>query len=682
MDVGGAGSGAYIADAGFTGGATASNGNTVTTVGIADPAPLAVNQAVRYDATSFSKTITGLDVGETYRFRVHSAWYSTTYSFRVKANGVSMGTLSFTTPAEDNAVKVLDFTTTPDGSGDIILVFESIVSLALVCALQYWQVTGGSTVPDDVTGFDATAGLAAGVTLDWDEADDDLAVHHYRIERDTVNTFDSVDLATINTSDYAPQTYFESLAALTTYYYRIKAVDGDGNLSANWATDSVTTTDAVGKINCGGGAVGDWIADAFYTGGGTQSYGTAADTSGLTNPADADVYKSSRVQSTGNFNYSITGLSPSSTYLVRLHFRLNAAGTFAQVIQGSGVNVSQITYDVTDKARIREFYMDADADGVLDIDFLYNAGNNSFVSGIEFSLEDAPANSERINIIYLGDSIPCGHPYYDTTFPHLLSGLFPSANSYKFDSFITFDADNVRSVINLGIAGDTIAQCATRFTEDVVSNIIPGANNILILHVGSNDLAGGDTAATIAAAIFDITADAKTAGMDTCIVHTITPRDDVAGAGETKRLAINVLLNAGDASVDATVDIESLNANFSNTASDRYSAEATKVHYSEDGAADVAQMDYDALTPFVPKVVRVTWNASTDDIGVTGYKVRRATDAGFTTAVVTETVANVTEHESDVIVETPTTFYFKVAAFDAEANESEYSTPDSILVND
>lgn len=683
IDVGGLGSGSYISGSGlFTGGADTTNPNTVTTVGIIDPAPLAVNQAVRFDATSFSRTLTGLDAGETYRIRVHSAWHSTAYSFRVKANTVSMGTLSFATPADDNAIKVLDFTVAANGSGEIALVFESITTFALVAALQYWQVTGGASVPDDVTGFNATAEIAAGVTLVWDEGTDDLEVHHYRIERDTVNTFDSINLVTINTDDYAPQSYFESLSPVTTYYYRIKAVDGDGNLSANWATDSVTTTPAAGKINCGGSATGDWIADAFFTGGAsTGSGGVNGDLTGLTDPAPHAIYNTWRIQTAGNVSYSIPNLSPSSSYLVRLHFRLDAAGTFAQVIQAGGVNASQVTYDVPSKGRIRELYADTDADGNLELDFLYNAGNNAFVSGIEFVLEDPPADNVAVKIFYLGDSIPCGHPYYDSAFPHLLSGLFPSANSYKFDSFITFDSDNVRSVVNLGISGDTLANLASRFTEDVVSNIVPDAINILIVHGGSNDLAGGLTAANIADAIFDLTADAKTAGVDFCIVHTITPRSDVAGAGETKRLAANVLINAGDASVDAVVDIEALNANFSNTASDRYSAEVVKVHYSEAGNADVAQMDYDALLPFVPKFVRVTWNASTDNVAVTGYKVRRATDSGFTLNVVDQTLGNVLTHDSEAIVESPTTFYFKVLAFDAEANESAYSTPDSLLVN-
>ncbi|MEI8045347.1 MAG: discoidin domain-containing protein, partial [Verrucomicrobiota bacterium] len=68
-------------------------------------------------------------------------------------------------------------------------------------------------------------------------------------------------------------------------------------------------------INCGGGAVGWFGADAYVSGGSTWSSGNAIDTSAVTNPAPASVYQSQRY---GNFTYTIPNLLTNGSYTVRL----------------------------------------------------------------------------------------------------------------------------------------------------------------------------------------------------------------------------------------------------------------------------------------------------------------------------------------------------------------------------
>lgn len=76
---------------------------------------------------------------------------------------------------------------------------------------------------------------------------------------------------------------------------------------------------------------------------------------------------------------------------------------------------------------------------------------------------------------------------------------------------------------------------------------------------------------------------------------------------------------------------------------------------------------------------RLTWNASSDvGGGVTGYGVRRATNAGFTTGVVDFPVGNLTTYDDTTAVAN-TQYWYKVNAHDAIPNTSGYSTAKSIL---
>ncbi len=70
--------------------------------------------------------------------------------------------------------------------------------------------------------------------------------------------------------------------------------------------------------------------------------------------------------------------------------------------------------------------------------------------------------------------------------------------------------------------------------------------------------------------------------------------------------------------------------------------------------------------------VDVTWTASTDNVGVAGYRVYRGTTAGFTPAADTlrGTVAGTTFED---VAPPPGTFYYKVVAFDGANNASAAS---------
>jgi hypothetical protein len=73
------------------------------------------------------------------------------------------------------------------------------------------------------------------------------------------------------------------------------------------------------RINSGGGAVGEFLADTYFAGGHSDTFTNPVDLTGVTNPAPVQVYQSKRTDSVG-FTYTIRNLVPGQNYRVRLHF--------------------------------------------------------------------------------------------------------------------------------------------------------------------------------------------------------------------------------------------------------------------------------------------------------------------------------------------------------------------------
>jgi len=96
---------------------------------------------------------------------------------------------------------------------------------------------------------------------------------------------------------------------------------------------------------------------------------------------------------------------------------------------------------------------------------------------------------------------------------------------------------------------------------------------------------------------------------------------------------------------------------------------------AEFGAPDVTNpTDPSSLvgTPSYPTRVSLSWTASTDDVGVTGYDVERCTGSGCTPSSGIGTAA--TNSYSDATVSASSTYVYRVRAFDAAGNHSGYAT--------
>jgi hypothetical protein len=264
------------------------------------------------------------------------------------------------------------------------------------------QAASCSAVPSAPTGLTATASSSSAIGLSWTAVTPpaNCTISGYSVYGSTTSGF-TPSSSTLITSGVTGTTYTNTgLAASTTYYYKLEAVDADGSSAAS--TQASATTQAAGgstevvAIACGGPAEsnsggGDYsfVADQDFSGGGDNSPVTA--TINLTQPgvnaAPMAVYQHGRA---GIFTYSIPGLTAGSTYTVLLHFAetyFTAAGDreFNVAINGTTVLTNLDVYATVgkDAALLETFNTTANSSGQIVITFTLGSANQPVVMGIE-----------------------------------------------------------------------------------------------------------------------------------------------------------------------------------------------------------------------------------------------------------------------------------------------------------
>jgi len=142
------------------------------------------------------------------------------------------------------------------------------------------------------------------------------------------------------------------------------------------------------SVNSGGPAVAPFVADSGFSGGTAVTNWTGAiDMTAAPSPAPEAVYRGERF---GDMTYTIAGLTPGTSYDVRLHFAENwftAAGQrkFNVAVNGSGVLANFdvfATAGAQHKAVVREFSAVANANGRIVVAFT-SVVDNALVNGIQ-----------------------------------------------------------------------------------------------------------------------------------------------------------------------------------------------------------------------------------------------------------------------------------------------------------
>jgi fibronectin type 3 domain-containing protein len=399
----GGGDNSFVADEDYTGGSTYSVTNTITIpAGVsATAAPVAVYQSARQGVTTY--TIPGLTAGASYNVRLHFAelYFSAAggRQFNVAINGTTVLTNFdiYATAGANYTAAVEQFTATANSSGQIVIAFTNGAKDQPM--FNGIEVLGTSTacsaVPSAPTKLTATASSSSAIGLSWTAV---TPPANCTISSYTVYGGTTANPTTVIATGVTGTTYSNTgLAASTTYYYLVKAVDADGtSAGSNQATTTTLAssgTDFI-AINSGGPAAsnlggGDasFAADEDFAGGGTDTSGNTVVVAGVTNAAPMAVYQSERA---GTFTYTLPGLVAGSQHTVLLHFAetyFTAAGKrqFNVSINGTTVLTNFDIYATAgaNKALVEQFTATANSSGQIVIAYTNGNVDQPKSSGIE-----------------------------------------------------------------------------------------------------------------------------------------------------------------------------------------------------------------------------------------------------------------------------------------------------------
>jgi beta-galactosidase len=344
----------FVADEYFSGGGD--NAVTSATINLTQPgvnaAPMAVYQHGRSGV--FTYTIPGLTAGAQYTVLLH---FAETYftaagdrEFNVAINGTSVLTnLDVYATVGANAALLETFTATANSSGDIVIAFTlGAANQPLVMGIEVRSSSSGScsVVPSAPTGVTATASSSSAIGLSWSAvtAPANCTISSYKVYGSTTSGFTP---SSSNLLGSPTGTTFSStgLAASTTYYYVVEAVDADGTSAASSQASAETAAASCSTVPSAPTGLTATASSSTVIG---LSWAT------VTPPANCTIstYKlygsttsgftpsaSNLITSTTGTSYSNTGLTASTTYYYVVE-AVDADGTSAASTQQSATTQS------------------------------------------------------------------------------------------------------------------------------------------------------------------------------------------------------------------------------------------------------------------------------------------------------------------------------------------------------
>jgi len=396
------GDASFVADEYFAGGGDGSS--TTKTINLIQPganaAPMAVYQTNRAGATTY--TIPGLTAGISYTVLLH---FAETYfsakgkrEFNVAINGTTVLTnLDIYATVGEYAALVEQYTAIANSSGNIVIALSD--GAANQPVISGIEIRGGSAptcsaVPSAPTAVTATTTSSSAITVGWSAVTPpaNCLITSYTVYGGTGANPTTV-VASGVTSTSANIT---GLTASTTYYFKVAAIDADGtsaDSSQAYTATLAASTDIV-AIDSGGGPVsnangGDasFVADEFYSAGGTSTSTSPVSVTGVTNAAPMNVYLTQR---DGTFNYTIPGLAAGAQYTVLLHFAETYFSAVGKRVFNVAINGATVLSDLDIYATVGEnvalvesFATTANSSGQIVISFTNGTANQPTIAGVE-----------------------------------------------------------------------------------------------------------------------------------------------------------------------------------------------------------------------------------------------------------------------------------------------------------
>ena len=552
---------------------------------------------------------------------------------------------------------------------------NDIMRAALLCFLVSALCgcgSGGDVTPPTVpSGVQAGSVSQDSVRLDWSASEDDLLMGGYRIYRNTAH---------VGTT---PLTFYNDsgLASATTYAYRISALDWRGNESEKSTTLFVATSDGTAPSvpqNLQGTAVSISRIDLAWT--------ASTDNLGVTGYR---IYRDGAViGTTAATNFSDTGLTEYTSYAYRvtaidaqgnesgLSSTLTATtadGTPPSVpsnLQGTAASTSRI--DLTWTAS-------TDNAGVTGYRVYRNGSQVGTSSGTSFSdtgLSEATSYSYRVAATDDDGNLSaqCGAVSVttaDATAPSVPSNLQgTAASASQVDLTWTASTDNLavagyRVYRNGSLVGTT---AGTSWSDTGLSEATSYSYRVAAIDSTGNESAqcGTVSAATADATAPSVPSNLQGTGASASQVNlTWTASSDNVGVTGYRvyRSGSLVGTTAGTSYSDSGL------AEYASYSYTLAAIDAAGNASAQCGAVSVSTLD--ATAPSVPtnlqgtgasaSQVNLTWTASSDNVGVTGYRVYRNGSLVASPAGTSYSDTGLSEYAS---------YSYTVAATDAAGNAS------------
>jgi beta-glucanase (GH16 family) len=236
VNSGGGTAGNFVADTDVTGGNTSTTTSNITTVGVTNPAPVAVYQSERWGASTY--TFGGLASGFAYKVRLHFAeiFFSTTNSrkFNVTINGSQVLTNFDVLAAAGGMDKAIvkEYTATPVASSIVVAFSNGSADSAKISGIEIISI-----LPSAPSGLTATGGVGQ-VALNWAPVSGNTG---YNVKRSLSNGGPYTNV----TSGILATNYTDTgLLSGTIYYYVVSTLSVGCNESTNSAQAIATTAGA------------------------------------------------------------------------------------------------------------------------------------------------------------------------------------------------------------------------------------------------------------------------------------------------------------------------------------------------------------------------------------------------------------------------------------------------------
>ena len=344
--------------------------------------------------------------------------------------------------------------------------YEVILTSTVDHFTVFGTITGSDGTPPATPATPTATAANCSVSLDWaDNSEGDLL--EYQIFRGTESGFTCDNSSQINTSSVTVSTYTDSTPPANTsytYYYKLKAVDTSGNISASCSSAvsaSYTYTDSSSSSSSGGGGGGGSSVDT------TTPYKLPTTVSGST----VSIYRPLDLSQTGGnfarpvklYSYYSTKLAAKITQNTRATTS-NGAGYAGSIAAPKTVSTSSISNSIAGKTVHAAFSVGSSSEQIhfdkpVELTIPLTLNGTADVSKIRVFYYNSASNSYKL----AGDG---------GTVSSDQKSITVEVNHFSTFAVIESDADEVNSsgaATTISALTDIAGQWFTPFIEKLIS---------------------------------------------------------------------------------------------------------------------------------------------------------------------------------------------------------------------